>query len=860
MVSIPRTEFDKKELKYLDSLRTPSDKSKGLVEACSESAVLFAEHMLGMKLYYWQIKFLQSLQKVTEGRGGPIDYVLALTSRQIGKSTTLAVYALWASFFNKKPDKRFNSTQVLIVSRSDTQAKKLLRDVKRTYVDADRFMRYKYLDEEGNPIFWYPKNKRGKQGFFTSRLSDDDSNNATMINWRVYDEERDGEFILKGSNATSGVRCYPPTDVVLGETFTIGMVDEAAHPKIESDFWYQSLKKTGDANKAMWVFTSTPWKPSGFFYDYCDVENRGNANFVERLCFTVETLKYDVEAGHEGATIQYESVVQDIEREKAMGQINAVKLGYFCEFVSGETTYFDPDQVYRLFRDDVQMLSECSEPCDLGIDFAGSANGHSTMTVARYDEKQESIIRLYHKRFAKGETVDFIAETEKLMKRFNIQRIVPDECLDEDTLVLMGDRSRKRIADIKPGQFVMSWNPETEKYEQKRVLKVVHKGEKPTKEVVFRNGTSVFATSNHEWFVKDGKHPNSPAKVVDTNSLNEGYKFVPQFMNQDREEYSFIPEAYLLGMYIAEGHKRPTKKAFFISQLKEDMREKLFETLSQTSWTWQVNKKGAYLSDVQGWKEWFDAVGKRSYNKVIPNKFFQIFGYDYLSSLYEGLIDGDGYVRKAGTDKRGYKSSESIVYCTSSKQLARDVQFLGRLIGKPSTLYSRVHSGFGSKRTQYEVVYRTNGALSRGRTYIKEVKEGPMKKVVDIKVEDNKSFVLADSGVVTHNCPAGFTWINAMTKEKGWNVTPMSFRTWKVKKYGSFRAKMAKNLVVSYEDEILRDEMLAMEYSNSTRQSYIQPSMGKTDDLIDGLILASFHFLDGEDRVQFFDWKDEDDF
>lgn len=537
MVSISRTSFSPEELVRLDSLRVPSDKNMGLIEACAGSVVVFAHYMLGMKLYYWQVRFLEVMQGILEGR---VEYdrykfLLGLTSRQIGKSTSLAVFALWASFFNKRPDKRFKSTQVLIVSRSDTQAKKLLRDVRRTYIDADRFMRAQYVDDDGAPLFWYPKNKKGKQGFFSSRLSDDDTNNSTSINWREYNSERDGEFILTGSNATSGIRCYPPTDVVLGETFTIGMVDEAAHPKIESDFWYQSLKKTGDANDAFWVFTSTPWKPSGFFFDYCDIDNRGHADYVFRCNFVFETLKYDVDAGNEYAIVQYESVMDEIKNEIAMGQHNSVKLGYYCEFVSGESTYFPPDHVNKMFDRGTVMLEACDLPCDIGVDFAGSANGHSVMTIARYDEEEDRVVRLWNKRYPKGDVIDFITEIETLMKVFNIQRIIPDDC------------------------------------------------------------------------------------------------------------------------------------------------------------------------------------------------------------------------------------------------------------------------------------------------------------------------------------PAGFTWINRMEKEKGWNVTPMSFRTWKVKKYGGFRAKLAKGKIVSYDDELLREEMFSMEYSQSTRQSYIQPSMGKTDDLIDAFVMASFHYLDGEDRVQFVTWEDEDD-
>lgn len=428
-MSIEYQEFTPEQLDFLDGLRKPSDKSMGLEEGCSANVVVFAEYMLGMKLYYWEVAFLYSLQCVMEkreispvlgGLPGIRTMVLALTSRQIGKSTGLAVFALWASFFNKKGDKRFNSTQVLIVSRSFDQAKKLLREIKRTYQDGDRFMRLTYLDADGTPIF-------GKE-FFQSRLSKDDGNNATTINWRSYDKHKDGEWVLKDSNASSGIRCYPPTDVVLGETFTIGMVDEAGHKKIEDDFWFDSLKKTGDANQALWVFTSTPWQPAGFFYEYCDLENKSGTDYIQKLCFTIDTLKQDIASGNEFAESQYEYVMDEIKRDEELGKMDSVRRGYYCEFVQGEDSYFDPLKVDEVFDADIPMLSEYSGECDLGVDFGAQKTGGSktTLTISAYID--ERVVRLWHREYNKGADIHIVNDIEELFPRFNIQRIIPDDC------------------------------------------------------------------------------------------------------------------------------------------------------------------------------------------------------------------------------------------------------------------------------------------------------------------------------------------------------------------------------------------------------------------------------------------------
>jgi len=415
MVSLKEKKYTKEDLERLDALRVPSDKSMSLIEASSKSVIVFAEHMLGMRLYYWEIDFLSNLQEFV--LTGHYSMALALTSRQIGKRTSLAVFATWASFFNVKPDKRFKSTQVLIVSRSFDQAKKLLREIKRTFQDGDRFMRTKYVDD-GKPLFG--------DKFFSSRLSKDDSNNATMINWRSHDASKDGEFILKGSNATSGIRCYPPTDVVLGETFTIGMVDEAGHKTIEDDWWFDSLKKTGDANQAVWIFTSTPWQPSGFFYEYCDVEDKNNTDYVMKFVYTIDTLKYDMESGNDYATLQYEGVMEDIERDKSLGKFNSIKRGYYCEFVKGETSFFDPEKVKDCFTSELQKAESFSSPCDLGVDFGGSTKG-STFCIS-YLNTDSEIVRLFNFEYNHGEDKYMINDIEELKKKFNIQRIIPDNC------------------------------------------------------------------------------------------------------------------------------------------------------------------------------------------------------------------------------------------------------------------------------------------------------------------------------------------------------------------------------------------------------------------------------------------------
>ena len=72
--------------------------------------------------------------------------------------------------------------------------------------------------------------------------------------------------MLAGSKVGSVIKSYPPTTGVLGETFTIVVIDEAGlSEKISDQFFYETVYPTGNKNNAIRIYTSTPWVPSGFF-------------------------------------------------------------------------------------------------------------------------------------------------------------------------------------------------------------------------------------------------------------------------------------------------------------------------------------------------------------------------------------------------------------------------------------------------------------------------------------------------------------------------------------------------------------------------------------------------------------------
>jgi hypothetical protein len=428
--------IDEKFVVAMGSYRVPAV-GESLLSACSKSPVVFAEKMLGVELYDWQVFFLEGMRCIVlndvDGFFSLYDSVglprpelmcteaLAITSRQIGKSTSLEIFSLWCAAFNKKPGTMHHNTNVVLISRSDDQARHMLRGIRKLYRHGDRFMRDAYKAEDGKSLF--PVDDKGL-GFFGRLMSKDDPNNSTSITFAAYDPSKHGEYMLKGSKAGSSIICLPPTSKVLGFTFSIGIVDEAGHPDITDSFFFNDLQPTGDSTDALWIYTSTPWNPSGFFYDFCDVEQTGNYNHIFRVCFTIDAIKHEKS---KMAQKQYENVLEKVTRYNQAGKIDEVQRSYYCRFVSGDSSYFDPKKVDACFDESVTMVESFTGECDAGIDFGGSKKSRTVVTITTLLE-DGTVRRLYHRVYPVKQDLQLIEDMKELKLRFNIQRIVTDDC------------------------------------------------------------------------------------------------------------------------------------------------------------------------------------------------------------------------------------------------------------------------------------------------------------------------------------------------------------------------------------------------------------------------------------------------
>lgn len=411
---------DEDFIKEMEQYRVPN-KDLGLFGACAENVVVFAEHMLGIKLYAWQVYWLRRVTAAMLNRTGVNKEFVAITSRQIGKSTALAIVYLWAAVFNKCPSRDFKfHTNGVVTSASNDQAKKLLNEIKGLIRQGDIYMKEKYQNEDGSPKFGHIDAKGAYVGLLQGLLSENDPNNTQQITFKHGDDSTG--YFLKGSKTGSVIKSYPPTSVVLGETFTIVGIDEAGKTdKITDMFFDEFLYPTGNYNNAVRLYTSTPWVSSGFFYRAVDPDEMyDNSNMYDIVLFTIDAIKIE-------APEYYAGVKRSIDAKIKAGKHEEVQRAYYCRFVKGEKSYFDPEKVMPSFHEELEKLDEYEGECDMGVDFGGEGVSKTVITISRLTEEGVAQ-RLYHKVYQVGEDMSLVADIEDLLSRFNVQRIIPDDC------------------------------------------------------------------------------------------------------------------------------------------------------------------------------------------------------------------------------------------------------------------------------------------------------------------------------------------------------------------------------------------------------------------------------------------------
>lgn len=310
-------------------------------------------------------------------------------------------------------------------------------------------------------------------------------------------------------------------------------------------------------------------------------------------------------------------------------------------------------------------------------------------------------------------------------------------------------------------------------------------GKRPIYKVSFSNGTSCECDIEHLWNVSSlyqrcGKKyvPDNSFKTLSLREILEiglikkgssRYNFkVPVVKPIEFAEQETKFDPYLVGYYIGNGSFKRVEITVEKNN-KEYVESILKPILNEDLHIFYREKRNNYQFDITGQtkknlKECFSTECKPD-SKFIPREYL-FNSIEKRIAVLQGIMDSDGHANNNGSCK----------FCSKSKQLALDVQFLVRSLGGFASLTESSPSYFSKKYNkridcgkrysvtismcddsiplfrmemkQTRVKYRTRGADALFMTNVEYVGE---KEAQCIMVDSDEHLYVTEDFIVTHN-------------------------------------------------------------------------------------------------------------
>lgn len=314
--------------------------------------------------------------------------IIIAKSRQIGVSTALEVFAIHAALSKKFKSGLVNNTKIGIVSKSNDQAKKVLRDIKN-------FMHIADAKNMEDPLL---------KDFFKNSIDINAPNNMFEIN-----------FLNK-----SFIKCFPPTDVIRGNTLDIVIVDEAAF--VPDDIFRNAIAPTVSKTNGKIILSSTPKGQKGYFYEIFDPEDVYKTHEYTRFWFHWKQCEDEV---------QKRIIRQEYKMALRKGTLIFFDQEYNAKFVSDIEAFFDSLDVDRAVDRNLALEYSWHEsPCSLALDY-GMTKSETTLTVKT---KHKGVVMTLFQwgwlNFDLNLLMDssFEHSVPNLLKRYDIRTIIVDDC------------------------------------------------------------------------------------------------------------------------------------------------------------------------------------------------------------------------------------------------------------------------------------------------------------------------------------------------------------------------------------------------------------------------------------------------
>jgi len=318
-----------------------------------------------------------------------------------------------------------------------------------------------------------------------------------------------------------------------------------------------------------------------------------------------------------------------------------------------------------------------------------------------------------------------------------------------------------------------------------------------TYKIYFADGRTTEACGEHLWKVNSHRWRNdkksNASKIITTKELKQCVDeaniknkswyncTIPMVNHPEVQDVSLPIDPYLLGALIGDGticyrNIRFTSKDDIIIDavsniLKEDFSQELSHEKDYNYYVRNTIKRVGYNPVADILNE-LSLLGTNSHNKFIPKIYLDHASKDQKIRLLQGLMDTDGTVGKNG----------AVTFCSTSKQLIEDVQYLIRSIGGKAKISSRIPTYsdvFGNKingKLAYNLLIQYASpkdlfTLPRKQQNINEnyqyanagLRVLRVEKIQDqeaqcIMIDHPDRLYVTDDFIVTHNT----VWINAL--------------------------------------------------------------------------------------------------
>jgi hypothetical protein len=360
-----------------------------------ESISYFAFWYLGIKPQRFQHMIFKEIEKGNKR-------LAVVASRQIGKSLAYQVAVLWAAFYDKFPtgsSSNNQNTKIVVVSRSDEQAKKFMNDIRNLMFAGDARLH----DLTGG----------SSKEFFTRRIDTKKENTKTAITL----------LPRRGSSVGPTIKCFPPTGATRGETANILVIDEAGW--VDDDVYNEDIKKVITRTNGLILLSSTPNGQKGFFFQTIDPFDQFKVKEYKRFCFPWQVCEDDR---------QIKMVNQDLEFAEKTGNMRSFRQEYECSFEANNQAYLSSEKIDEMVDDLLALVYEYKDNQSvLAIDY-GMTNSRTVVTISTKESETKPYRLLYQKEFPsefdESELLNPVNNfsIEALSKRFNFQAIVVDDC------------------------------------------------------------------------------------------------------------------------------------------------------------------------------------------------------------------------------------------------------------------------------------------------------------------------------------------------------------------------------------------------------------------------------------------------